>query len=241
MDDSIVRVRDLQSKREASEGKRIHDILNEIEDSFYAVNRNFSEFFDFNEKFECDIEIFQHGPEEFFRKSEECRKEFVRLIQNYVESVCALIDHERRFVRLLRCSLFEKEYNQKISTWGANSSKFFVEDLRNYIHHRRLPWAPRQFYTEINHEKGELTQYNKMFLKKNELLEGEKWSKQSKEFLCSAEIKVYLKPILEKYQENLVYIYNWIIERINEIYVKEFTYLNEIETQLNELYSMGFC
>lgn len=67
--------------------------------------------------------------------------EVIRHFHNFLASAGTLADHVKALVgRLYSGQPFESEYQRKISEiFGSSGLAAFVQDLRNYMLHRRLP------------------------------------------------------------------------------------------------------
>lgn len=137
------------------------------------------------------LELWDRNDEAF----EQFLDEVDRLLHNYLASATSLVDHTRRVRRKHGEAVgLEKTYDEKMREVFPEGVHSFVQDLRNYTLHRRLPVVR-------GHLGGESTTSvtASVNLLKSDLLAWPKWEEPARAYLGSAPDKIGLKDVIRQY------------------------------------------
>jgi len=216
---------ELLKKREKLEGTRIFRMLLHLATSQYAVNRNYHELFKAMEFYENNLAIWEitkrHQLNAFLR-------EFLRLLHNYLASVYSLIEHTRMFCKELNNVELNSEYIVKLKELQNHVCVRFVRDLRTYSQHIQLPIIS----AKLSFTSGsELKQ--QILLSSEELLKWNKWHKDSKKYIESLK-EIDLKAVLSEFQTLIKCFYEWLYQKVTELYRKELDEFAKNESELSE-------
>ncbi len=173
------------------------------------------------------------------------RLEATRLFHNFVVSVKSLIDHSR----ILYNDLYKEnnkfpDYQKEITTrFIENPFAQFVEDLRDYSLHFKLP----PIFSEITYKSDPPRMECGTRLDIRALENGFNWSSPAKKYLEEQKIKIKsssqigdnmslnLLVLIEEYYSIVVDFHKWLLTRQNEIHSEEFGRLGAKTQTLREL------
>jgi len=229
-------------------GKQINDLLDKLnsmpeyklllrikslEASFYVFQRNFKELNSLLIKHSDVNEAIQlQGV-----KTRVFLYEITRLLHNFVTSVKSLIEHTRVIYREIYESAEEfPEYQVEVDRRFTNNPLAqFVEDLRDYCLHYKLPAISSVLHfsrlppTPVFESRVEL--------KIEELNKYSKWSHLAKEYLSSQNKPINLLHVTDEYYVLVKDFYNWLQLRQREIHYQEFAKVDSIQRELKDLLS----
>jgi hypothetical protein len=210
------------------DGWRIEEKIEILEVSIFIFSRNFEELMESIELFKDPSSLILHD----VRNTKELRhflKEVTRLLHNYLAAAMTLVDHTRILVRELynedKFAEFNAEYSYKIKEiFAENPLHQFVQDLRNYIIHKKLPMVGSTL--NLNEIQANL------IVDLSELRKNFKWRKYAKEFLDSKGDDEKLEILISDYF-NLVYeFHKWFYNRQLEIHAEEFREADELRERI---------
>ncbi len=152
----------------------------------------------------------------------------IRFFHNYLAAAKSLVDHTRIFVNdIYKNTEFRKEYDIEVKKRFRDSPLgSFVQDLRNYFLHRRIPLTS----ATLKWEKG-LEIENSIMLDVNELRTWDKWSQHAKSYLSSLDSEVDLSIVICEYSSLVNKFYEWLEERQFELHQREFTELQNLDSR----------
>lgn len=128
--------------------------------------------------------------------------EFLRLLHNYLASSLSLKDHSFRFVKKIS-STFSNECTLKWDKMNKDNTFNFIQKLRNFIQHRRLPLSSASVKMDIT-SKGEERTLN---LDVEDLLNWNKWRSTKnyiRDFGESMNIKIPLEIHYDKFTKYII-------------------------------------
>jgi hypothetical protein len=98
--------------------------------------------------------------------------EMIRMLHNLIASAKTLVEHTRILIKdWYPDSEFLREYNAEIrKRFVGNSLIGFVEDMRNYALHYRLPLVTARFEVNTKPDTGKFTEKQLILLEKAKLL-----------------------------------------------------------------------
>ena len=232
--EKLFELADLDEKKEGLPGFKIALHISELKTSKYIENKNFDNLNGFilkNLGNQVLLSINNHEDFLIFRQ------EMFRLLLNYLASIAALKDISRN----IKNKLNEKiriQYDEQIKVMTLDYTIDFLQNLRNYTLHKKLPLFSVKFSAyrkNIFDEKMEIKQV--LYLKKNELLKWKKWSKNSRNFIKSHEKdELDLSEIINNYHIHVEGFTNYFIYTIREEYKIELTELETINKRMSDLF-----
>lgn len=115
-------------------------------------------------------------------------------LHNYGAATMTLVDHARRLMRG-RSGLIVEEYQQRKAALLQNPEVPFIQDLRNYMLHRRLPnLLHRVSMNNVN--TADQTMESEVQLSTAQLLAWDDWKPVSRAFLESQGDELSLRPVI---------------------------------------------
>jgi hypothetical protein len=135
-----------------------------------------------------------------------------RLLHNYLASALSLREHTRRVRRkYAQAAGLEEAYDEHVrQSFLDDPACSFVQGLRNYCLHFRLPIARGQLSGEVT--AGEWSMWDSVNLLKSDLLAWENWGPPAKAYLHSAPDKIDLKDVVRQYTAAVTTFHTWFTE-----------------------------
>lgn len=166
--------------------------------------------------------------------------EVARLLHNFVTSAKSLIDHTRIIYR----EIYEKkiygeteafpDYQDEVDRrFAKNPLAQFVEDLRDYCVHYKLPLV----HSVLHYSQLPPTPIfeSKMELNIEELNKYSRWSPLAKEYLSGQSESSNLLNVISEYYALVEDFHNWFRARQEKIHSQEFAKLASIQQKLKDL------
>lgn len=150
------------------------------------------------------------------RNAERLLDEVDRLLHNYLASALSLRDHTLRVRRkYAKAAGWEEAYVEHERQIFLNDPVCsFVQKLRHYCLHFRLPIARGQLSGEVT--DGQWNMSGSVNLLKSNLLAWEDWKAPAKAYLDSAPDKIDLKDVVRQYTDSVNTFNAWF----GEVFVK---------------------
>lgn len=129
-----------------------------------------------------------------------------RQLHNYLASVKSLVDHTRSIVDGMYPvgSAFRATYEAEKDRLSSTARARFVQDLRNYTLHRRLPNPIGRLSMERDQPAR-----SRVLLSTAELLEWDGWSAGARGFLQTAGDEIDLADVIGGYTQEVGAFYQW--------------------------------
>ncbi len=161
--------------------------------------------------------------------------EIARLLHNFVTSVKSLVEHTRVIYReIYKRSEEFPEYQVEIDRRFANNPLAqFVEDLRNYCLHYKLPTISSGLH--FSRLPPTPVFESRIELRIEELNEYTKWSPLGKEYLSSQNKPVNLLNVTDEYYTLAQDFHNWFKLRQKKIHSQELAKVASIQRELEDL------
>lgn len=156
--------------------------------------------------------------------------EAIRLLQNFVASVSALVEHSRRlYRRMYQSSGAFPEYPEEVKKRFAKDEVVqFVQELRNYCLHYRTPSiGTTMTLVDLQNEKFE----KRVTLTKADLQDFN-WSATAKRFLNRSPESIDLRETLAAYHTAIKNFYNWFSERIRILHASDYQTVSKFYASL---------
>jgi hypothetical protein len=129
-------------------------------------------------------------------------------LHNYVAGTMTLVDHSRRIMRR-RTGQVAEEFEQRKIELLKNPEVGFIQDLRNFLLHRTLPFFAHTL-SMANVNTPQQTMTSEVELSVVELTEWDRWSSSSRRYLESLGEVVTLRPLIKHHGHLIVEINNWL-------------------------------
>ena len=229
-------LRRLQEQYQASEGNKVLADINAFGNSFQVFIGNHAEFKAFLE-YVNKPDVFLYLWEEAHRERlDEANREVVRLLHNYVSAIFSLVESTRAFVtKNYSDAEFFEAYKERVKENFAESTLHrFLQGLRNYTMHRRLPATQATLHFSRRDEGG-FDFDNSFYLDVDKLREWDGWDQKAREYLKTLDSTVNLSDLIDTYAPTVVSFHQWLGERLGEEHTEAFQELLELETRLKQV------
>lgn len=204
--------------------------LDRFSDSMRIFETNYREL-DRLMRFVCESEP---GSRLFRRENrsawEQAMHEVVRLLQNFVASVSALVDHSRRlYSRLYESEGKFTEYPEEVrNRFGDNPLVQFVHNLRNYCLHYRTPTIGTTL-TLVESQKEVFKR--RITLQAADIAEFE-CNVAARKFLDAAGENIDIVSTLRDYYAEMERFYNWFSETSRAIHATDYAAVSGYYSEL---------
>lgn len=137
-------------------------------------------------------------------------EEASRLFLNFLSSANALVDHTRRHVKKLYASSpFREEYEaQKEQRFAKTPLRRFVQELRNYSLHQRIPVV-----TATLSWKRDQPLKSRLMLDISELARRHRWKGAPKKYMATLDEDHPLEQLVDDYMALVTDFYEWLRRR----------------------------
>lgn len=159
-------------------------------------------------------------------------EEASRLFLNFLSSANALVDHTRRHVeKLYASSPFREEYEaQKEQRFVKTPLRRFVQELRNYSLHQRIPIVT----ATLSLKPGQPPK-NQLMLDISHLTRWDGWGAASKKYMATLGEEHPLEQLVDDYMALVTDFYEWLGARESDIHR---TALSELKRRENRLLAL---
>ena len=159
------------------------------------------------------------------------QNEVVRLFHNFVAGALTLVEHTRIMMRDDSVKkTVRTEYQQRVADSFANNPLAgFVQDLRNYILHKGVPFTG----VELNWTAASQTIDTRVFLDLSRMKDWDNWSTRSRTYIDSAKEKVTLLQVVEDYTVMVRSFHEWFIKWFMQLHTTELDQLRALQEQWN--------
>ena len=226
----------LREEHQASEGNRIVSEIDAFGNSYRVFIGNHAELKSFLDYVD-QPDVFVHLWDERHRERlDQALLEVARLLHNYIAAVFSLVDSTRRFIKknYAGTKLFV-EYDKRVKANFADEPLHrFLQGLRNYTLHRRLP-ATKATFSFNRRDDGGFDYSNSFELDAEKLRDWDGWDKKARQHLDSLGSAVKLADLIESYAPLVIGLYQWLSERLGEEHTEALQELFELETRMKEV------
>ena len=227
IESGIEYVQELEEMEKSPEWN-LHLRLQALNFSFRLVGRNYDELvrlFDVVAREDMFDKIWTVDTRDVLDGSME---EATRLLHNFVSSAKSLVDHTRVHVRsLYKETPFEAEYEHRTRKLSHAPEVRFVQDLRNYSQHYRLPLAGAE--VKIQPGKAEERGFN---LQIERLREWDNWHQLSLAYMAQFDENIPLRIIAAGYMNTIREFYAWLYDREEDMHKDQ---LDRLRTRMVRL------
>ena len=155
--------------------------------------------------------------------------EVERRLVNFLASSMSLVAHTREHVKdLYGQSEFKKEYEREVAhRLSTNPVRCFVQDLRNYSLHFKIPFAG----ASLEIRKGQAPQ-NSFRLSTGPLKKWDRWTSHSRSYIEAAGEYIDIGQLAKDYMKLIQEFYLWFRGREAEIHGESLSLLEQRKARL---------
>ncbi len=217
-------------------GMAIQQKIDALRVTYYIFDTNYRELKDSLKEYAQPDSSLALMEEKNRAQLEQFCAELTRRLHNFLAGAKSLVDHTRNMVKeLYKEHSFLDEYQNKIGdTFAASGVAVFIQELRNYTLHYKLPVAAISMdMTKLDAGTWEIS--NGISLSKESLKEFSGFTKLAKDYLENSPDQIALAPIVDQYFSLVTTFYGWLGERQQEVHKAEFGEMNALQTLLKGL------
>jgi hypothetical protein len=164
-----------------------------------------------------------------------------RLLHNFVAGAMSLKEHATRLRRKLlsedSADELAAEYQDRVDRDFTNSPLAqFVQQVRNFTTHRRLPVTTGELSMEIPSETVE----SRVILHASDLLKWPKWNPLAKRYIETAGDEIAIADVVTEYTAVVVSFHGWFREALAIRHRKDLDALKQAEAEVAELWERAF-
>ena len=160
--------------------------------------------------------------------------ELNRHFHNFLAAAKTLIEHTRVFLRQHYDNTeFKRAFDEKIKKeFSVDPLSRFIQDLRNYMLHKGL--VGNSLSMSITKIEGteQFKAESKAILKKTDLLEWDRWSKEGKKYLLTKEDEFKISDFCNRYGERVLNLYSWFYKELYSHHSEDYSELVKAQTEL---------
>jgi len=141
--------------------------------------------------------------------------EAARLLHNFLASAMTLVDHTRAHINTWHAgTTFEKEYKRQVrESFTANPVSRFVQCLRNYNLHYRLPVVSGRLSMEFDPPGQTKSMKSQVMLDVMKLQERDNWDPPSKTYMTRVGKELPVDRLADDYMKLVLPFHDWFRER----------------------------
>ncbi len=162
--------------------------------------------------------------------------EVARRLHNYVSAVFSLVEATRKFGRKHYSDTdFIKDFDERVQRdFGEAPLHRFLQDLRNYTLHNRLP-ATKAVSGFTRCEDGETDFYSSFKLNVEKLRKWNGWKARAREYIKALGSEADLADIIDAYEPVVTGFHKWFSDRENEEHAEVIKDLFDLERQMQKV------
>lgn len=163
-------------------------------------------------------------------------REVTRMLHNLVASAKTLVEHTRILIKEWYADTeFLRDYEIEVKKrFAGNPTVGFIEDLRNFGLHFRLPLISALFEIKNNPDTNEATAKQSIILDKSNLLQWQGWTAKGKIYLESANDRIGLEEVIDRYFQDVNDFHQWMRDRLVGIHSNELKWLEDMTRRVDE-------
>ena len=226
------KVDELREKISLSIGYKAMTQLELLSLNFHVFEQNYRQWKNYVESLKTPESFMQLWDYKSRRESNLVLAELTRLLLNFLGSATSLVAVTRNSVPIWYINTdFAQEYEERKDKVKSTDETKFIEGLRNYAQHDRLPFLSNQYSIDMKEKKIDM----QFVLDRDVLLRGD-WKKdKGKDFLYKGKKEVYIESIIDNYHDIILRFHQWIFGRIQEINLEEIRITSAMQDELGKL------
>lgn len=200
--------------------------------NFYVFDANYKQWKNYVASLKSPHNFMQLWDHESKEETNFVLAELTRLLLNFLASATSLVAVTRNSVPVwYKGTEFAQEYEEMKDKVKSTNEAKFIEGLRNYAQHDRLPFVTSQYSIDMKEKNIEM----QFILNRDVLLRGDWKKEKGKEFLSKGEKEVSIEQIVDRYYMGILGPHQWIFGRIQEINSKEIRITSAMQAKLEKL------
>jgi hypothetical protein len=218
----------LRDKIRNSEGIKCINRMNYHNDCISILSRNFAELSKALLHFENLNNALELMDQNNRDATEKFHNEISRLLHNFLSSGKTLIDHTRIFVnKNYSGSKIFQLYTNKIKNEFVNDGlSRFIQDLRNFILHRGLPYTGLILKPDLK---------TTVYLDRDLMLDWDKWTTLSRNYLLSQSEKIRIYDFVDAYAKKVDAFNHWLNREMKNYHEKDLKELHLLRKRYREI------
>ena len=158
-------------------------------------------------------------------------RELIRLLHNFIASAKMLVDHTRAIIDdCYSDTAFIEEYKSEVQKRFVNNPVVgFIEELRNYALHFRLPLTNARFQVTTDPATNEQVATQAFVLDKSELMQWSNWTSKGRPYLENADKEIVVLELVDQYHQEIRSFHDWMMNRLEEIHTDQMKWLKDME------------
>jgi hypothetical protein len=216
---------------------QIHLRLVTLETNYFVFARNYGEISQLIKGVQHPDAYDKLWPQDKHEEMMWVLREITRLLHNLVASAKTLVEHTRILInQWYEETEFLTEYQAEVKErFSDHPTVGFVEDLRNYVVHYRLPSTSAHFQVKTDPTTKEQSSSQTIALDKPTLLEWSGWTSKSKGYLKDSNDQIVLEDVIDQYFRDVNEFHRWMRQRLIEIHNDELIWLAETSRRVQEM------
>jgi hypothetical protein len=225
------KIDELREKINSSAGYRAMSQLELLSLNFHVFDSNYKQWNNYIVSLNNPRVFMQLWDDDSRKESNLVIAEITRLLLNFLASATSLVAVTRNTVPVwYKDTKFAKEYEEKKDQIKSDNMAKFVEGLRNYAQHYRLPFVRAGY--DINVQEKNITMH--FVLDREVLLQGD-WKEKGKDFLLESGKEIEIKNVVYGYYNKILEFHQWIFSSIQEINSEEIQNTSAMQAELEKL------
>ena len=213
----------------SSPGFVAHQRIKQIELSLYVVKYNYLDLKKLFDIYKDPVSALGLWKPENVDKLMGVQMQIQRYFSNYVSAALSLVAHARVFMKSYIGTDFSNNYEEMVkSNFVDNGLHRFIQNLRNYIMHYKMPLASPELKLGKNID-------NDVFLIKSDMLVWSEWKKPARDWLDSQPEKISFSQVSEEYYKMIETFYKWFFRELENIHKQDYEQTNAMMKRSNEL------
>ena len=164
-------------------------------------------------------------------KREQYFDELFRLLHNYLSACSTLVEHSRRLMNHYSNMDFYQEYDGRKNKVGQLGVARFLQDLRNYLLHHRIP--PLSIGLSIMGQADPDFTFE-VILDAERLLETHDWKVDAEEYIRARD-RVVLLECVEEINEKTTNLYDWLFAQFKVIHASDIEDIQPLQEEFHAL------
>ena len=218
----------LRDKIRNSEGIKCINRMNYHNDCISILSGNFTELSKALLHFENLKNALELMDQNNREATEKYHNEISRLLHNFLASAKTLIDHTRIFVNKYYSGtkIFQLYTNKLKNEFADDGLSKFIQDLRNFILHRGLPYTGLILKPDLE---------TTVYLDRDLMLDWDKWTALSRNYLSSQPERIRIYDFVDVYIHKVDAFNHWLNREIKDYHEKDLEELGLLRKRYREI------
>jgi hypothetical protein len=230
-------LRELEEKMLGTEGYRIGMRIRALNASFNIFYQNYFILNDVLSEIGKPGSLVSTFAKQDIESLDKFNSTVALVFHNFLAGAKTLVDHTRVFKNdLYKGTDFEREYQNRVSKDFVRSPIVqFVQRLRNYTLHTRLPVTTARIHIKKVGPQRQAKLSGSISLDVGKLREWDGWTAKSREYLDAQGDKVEIKTIADQYFSVIRAFCDWFGMRQSQLHHRELKEFEELQDKFREV------